>query len=127
MRLARRLGGGEYGWSIKPSQVGCDFRFVRKYLIFSRVCYHPHVRLALFLVFWRSHSRQLNGLQEIQDVCEWWNVVATQGKGSGLGDKGLEAFRREGRGSVGQEEGRVTAGSAERHEETGMTVREKII
>jgi len=34
-------------------------------------------------------------LQEIQDVCDRWYVMATQGKGSRLCDKGLEAVRRE--------------------------------
>lgn len=34
-------------------------------------------------------------LQEIQDVCDWGYVVARQGKGSGLGDKGVEAIGRE--------------------------------
>jgi hypothetical protein len=34
-------------------------------------------------------------LQKIQDVCDWWYVMPTQGKGSSLRDKGLEAIRRE--------------------------------
>jgi len=34
-------------------------------------------------------------LQKIQSVCDWWYVMPTQGKGSGLCDKGLEAIRRE--------------------------------
>ena len=34
-------------------------------------------------------------LQEKQDVCDWWYVMPTQGKGSSLRDKGLEAVRRE--------------------------------
>ena len=57
-------------------------------------------------------------LQEVQDVCDWWYVMATQGKGSSLGDKGLEAVRREeGRGGVWQDERAVTipTGRTERH------------
>jgi hypothetical protein len=34
-------------------------------------------------------------LEEIQDVCDWWYVVAADGKGSRLRNKGLKAIRRE--------------------------------